>query len=198
MVLSGDPDRAVTEIEGLSDAEQEYVRHQLLALWTIVDPAGHPVPGRRFSLALPHLREATKYLAAATDSLEVRSLAFCTEIESYGQIKEFAGNRFQSGQQVILYCEIDNFTCGHNTDGDFETHLQGSYTVYDEGNKKVVSQMLPADKQVTRNYLRDYFIAYQMYLPKQLGEGTYRLELTMEDVGGKKYGQASIPFEIAE
>lgn len=197
MVLAGKPDQAVTAIEGLTNDEQEYVRHQLLALWTLVDPQGHPVPGRRFSTALPQLREATKYLAASTDSLDVRSLAFCKEIQSYGQIKEFSGHRFQSGQQVILYCEIDNFTSKRVENG-YETSLQGSYNIYDSDDRKVVSQLLPADSQVTRNYLRDYFIAYQMYLPKQLSAGDYRLELTMEDVAGKKYGQASIPFEISD
>lgn len=197
MVLAGKPDAAVSEIDGLSEEEQEYVRHQLLALWTIVDPGGHPVTGRRFSTALPQLREATKYLAASTDTLEVRSLAFCTEIEAYGQIKEFPRSRFKPGQQVILYCEIENFTSQRSGDG-FETHLEGSYSVYNEDDQKVFSQVLPADKQVSRNYLRDYFIAYQMYLPKQLTDGRYRLELTMEDVEGKKYGQASLPFEIRE
>jgi hypothetical protein len=155
------------------------------------------VAGRRFSSALPELREATKYLAAATDSLEVKSLSFCTEIEAYGQVKTFSGNRFEAGQQVILYCEVDNFSVATVDDG-FETHLQGSYDVYNEGGEKVISQLLPADRQVASNYLRDYFIAYQMNLPKQLSPGTYRLQLTMEDVTGKKYGQASIPFEIAE
>ncbi len=197
MVLSGDPDMAVEKIEGMSKAEQEYLRHQLLGLWTMVDPDGHPIPSRRFTSALPQLREATKFAAAATDSLEVQSLAFCTEIESYGQIKTFPGNRFDAGQQVILYCEIENFTVDQTEDG-FETHLQGSYDVYNSDNEKVVSQLLPADKQVSANYLRDYFIAYQMHLPQQLSAGTYRLQLTMEDVGGKKYGQANIPFEIAK
>jgi hypothetical protein len=195
MVLAGDPDRAVAKIEEMSEKEQEYLRHQLLGLWTIIDPDGHPVPARRFTTALPQLREATKYLAAATDSLEVRSLAFCTEIESYGQIKTFPGNRFESGQQVILYCEIENFTVS-DVDGGFETHLQGSYDIFNANHEKIVSQLLPADKQVSSNYLRDYFIAYQMYLPKQLEHGSYRLQLTMEDVSGKKYGQASIPLEI--
>tara|TARA_R110002049_G_scaffold2750_7_gene22073 strand:- start:9199 stop:11088 length:1890 start_codon:yes stop_codon:yes gene_type:complete len=195
MVLAGDPDRAVAEIDDMSDKEQEYLRHQLLGLWTIIDPEGHPVPARRFTTALPQLREATKYLAAATDSLEVRSLAFCTEIEAYGQIKTFPGNRFDPGQQVILYCEIENFTVSTVEKG-FETHLQGSYDIFDSENRKIVSQLLPADKQVSSNYLRDYFIAYQMHLPKQLPKGSYRLQLTMEDVTGKKYGQASIPLEI--
>jgi len=197
MVLSGDPDAAVKQIEGLAEAEQEYLRHQLLGLWTMIDPQGHPVPSRRFTTALPQIREAAKFAAAATDSLDVRSLAFCTEIESYGQIKTFSGNRFEAGQQVILYCEIENFTV-NKTEQGFETNLQGSYDIYNADNEKVVSQLLPADNQVSANYLRDYFIAYQMHLPQQLSGGTYRLQLTMEDVSGKKYGQASIPFEIAK
>ncbi|MFG0261973.1 MAG: hypothetical protein ACF788_06255, partial [Novipirellula sp. JB048] len=196
MVLAGNPDQAVQQIEGMSEKEQEYLRHQLLGLWTMVDPDGHPVQSRRFSSALPQIREATKHLAAATDSLEVRSLAFCTEILAYGQIKPFASSRFQAGQQVILYCEVENFIARKIDDG-FQTHLQGSYDILDASNQKVASQLLPADQQISRNYLRDYFIAYQMHLPKQLAAGSYRLQLTMEDVEGKKYGQASIPFEIS-
>ncbi len=195
MVLSGDPDSAVERIEGMSESEQEYLRHQLLGLWTMIDPQGHPVPSRRFSTAVSEIREAAKFAAAATDSLEVRSLAFCTEIESYGQVKPFKTNRFDAGQQVILYCEIENFTAEKIDDG-FETHLQGSYDLFNENDEKVVSQLLPADQQVSANYLRDYFIAYQMHLPEQLAKGKYQLQLTMEDVNGKKYGQARIPLEI--
>ena len=197
MVLAGDPSQAAKKLDGLSKQEQQYLQHQLAGLWKMIDPKGHPVAGRRFSSALSDLREATKHLAAATDTLEVRSLSFCTEIEAYGQIKTFPGNRFQPGQQVILYCEIENFSAAA-VDQGFETHLQGSYDVYDAAGEKVVSQLLPADRQVSNKYLRDYFIAYQMNLPKQLLPGTYKLQLTMEDMHGKKYGQASIPFEIAQ
>lgn len=195
MVLSGDPDGAVEQVDGMTEAEQEYLRHQLLGLWTMIDPQGHPVASRRFSTAISQIREAAKFAAAATDSLEVRSLAFCTEIESYGQIKPFKNNRFEPGQQVILYCEIENFTANETEEG-FETHLQGSYDLFNENDEKVVSQLLPEDQQVSANYLRDYFIAYQMHLPEQLRKGKYRLQLTMEDVNGKKYGQSSIPVEI--
>ena len=195
MVLSGDPDSAVEQIEGMNQSEQEYLRHQLLGLWTMIDPQGHPVASRRFSTAIPQIREAAKFAAAATDSLEVRSLAFCTEIQAYGQVKPFNSNRFDPGQQVILYCEIENFTAVTQDDG-YETHLQGSYDLFNDKDEKVVSQLLPADQQTSANYLRDYFIAYQMHLPEQLSKGKYRLQLTMEDVHGKKYGQASIPLEI--
>jgi hypothetical protein len=134
-------------------------------------------------------------MAAATDSLELRSLEFCTEIESYGQIKPFPGNRFSAGQQVILYCEVENFAAA-DRDGHFQTQLQGNYDIYDASGRKVISQLLPVDQQRSRNRLRDYFVAYQMNLPKALPTGTYRLQLTIEDVVGKKYGQQDIPFEI--
>ncbi|MEO9594798.1 hypothetical protein [Rhodopirellula bahusiensis] len=199
MVLSGDPDRAVDKLEGLTTQEQEYLRHQLLGLWTIVDPNGHPVPSRRFSTALPQIRQATEFLAAATDSLDVRALEFCTEIEAYGQVKPFPKRQFDPGQQVILYCEIENFVAKRVSEGGkdgFETMLQGSYDLLDESGRRVASQSLPVDKQMSKNKLRDYFIAYQMYLPESLEAGNYRLRLTMEDVHGKKYGQNELAFQI--
>ncbi|QDV64699.1 hypothetical protein [Crateriforma conspicua] len=195
MVLAGKPDAAVEGIEGLTREEQEYLRHQLMGLWTIIDPAGHPVPSRRFHSALPQMREGIKHLAASTDSLEVKSMAFCTAVDWYGQYKEFDEAVFKPEADVILYCEVDNFTAKQVGEG-YETHLQGSYTIYNADNRKVLSQLLPADKQVSRNYLRDYFIAYGMKIPTALTAGKYRLELTMEDLNGKKYGQSSIDFEV--
>lgn len=195
MVLSGDPDRAVDKLDGLSREEQEYLRHQLMGLWTMIDPNGHPVPSRRLTTALPEIRKATDFLSAATDSLEVRGLEFCTEIEAYGQVKPFPSRRFDGGQEVILYCEIDNFI-SDPVEGGFETLLQGSYDVLDSSGRRVTSQTLPESQQVSKNRLRDYYIAYQMYLPESLDVGRYQLRLTMEDVHGKKYGQAKLDFEI--
>ncbi len=195
LVLSGDPDRAVDHLEGLSEEEAQYLRHQLLGLWKIVDPKGHPVPSHRFSSALPEIRKATGYLAAASDSLEVRGLEFCTEIEAYGQVKPFPNRRFAAGQEVILYCEIDNFVTS-SVDGGFETRLRGSYDLLDASGQRIASQTLPEDRQVSNNHLRDYFIAYQMYLPEAIDPGRYQLRLTMEDIHGKKYGQSTVDFEI--
>lgn len=195
MVLSGDPERAVDQLEDLSEEESQYLRHQLLGLWKIVDPQGHPVPSHRFSSALPEIRKATAYLAAASNSLEVRALEFCTEIESYGQIKPFPNRRFAAGQEVILYCEIDSFV-SHSVEGGFETRLRGTYDLLDANGERIASQTLPEDHQTSKNHLRDYFIAYQMFLPEAIDPGRYQLRLTMEDIHGKKYGQATVDFEI--
>lgn len=194
-VLSGDLEAAAEPLAGLSDSEQEFLNDQLAALGTITQAGGHPAASRRFSAALPQFRSAVQHLSQAAEQLELRSLAFCTEILSYGQVTRFPSNRFEAGQRVILYCEVDNFVAVQTADG-YETELQGSYEIFDAQGTKVASQVLPADQQVCDHYLRDYFIAYQMHLPAQLTPGEYRLELSMECVKGKKYGQASLPLVI--
>lgn len=195
MVLAGNPVSATESVDGMNETDQQYLKHQLLGLWTMIDPQGHPSSGRRITEALPRFREATRYLSEATDSLQLKNIEFCTEIEAYGQVQPFEGNRFDAGQQVILYCEVENFIA-EEMDGALQTRLRGTYDVYDASGTKVVSQLLPVDEQTSRNHLRDYFLAYQMNLPEQLESGSYRMQLTIEDVVGKKYGQAEIPFEI--
>ncbi|WP_150076158.1 hypothetical protein [Roseiconus nitratireducens] len=195
MVLAGDPQAATESLEGISETDKQYLQNQLMGLWTLIDPEGHPSSGRRVTEALTKYRAATQFMAAATDSLSLDHLEFCTEIESYGQIKPFEGNRFSAGQQVILYCEVENFAVVEQ-DGRFQTELHGVYDIYDGSDTKIFSQLLPVDQQQSRNRLRDYFVAYEMYLPKQMPSGSYRLMLTLEDRVSKKYGQATIPFEI--
>jgi len=195
LVLSGDPDTAVDAMKGLTRPEQEFLRHHLLAVWQMTNPEGHPVASRRLSSALPKIQAANQHLRESTEQLDIRSLAFCTEIVSFGQVKRFQTSRFDGGQKVILYCEIDNFVAEKTSDG-YETELQGSYEVIDSSGNKVAGLVLPSDRQVCDHYLRDYFIAYQMNLPTELPAGNYRLELTMECVKGKKFGQASIPLTI--
>lgn len=195
LVLTGDPDTAVQSLDGLSQPEQEFLRYHLLALWNLTDPEAHPVASRRFGAALPHYQTAVDHLRRASDKLEVRSLALCTEIVSFGQVTRFAAGPLDAGQKVILYCEIDNFIA-ERTDAGYVTELHGSYELFDAQGVKVSGQVLPTDRQTCDHYLRDYFIAYQMNLPAQLAPGAYRLVLTMECGKGKKYGQASLPLEI--
>lgn len=197
VVLSGDPEAASQKVDGMSDPQQQYLRHQLKGLWTMVDPDGHPIARRRLTSAAKELREATRHASAGSDSLEVRAVSFCTAIEAYGQTTPFKKNQFKPGQQVILYCEVENFTAS-KLDGGFETHLQGSYDILDADGNKVDGQLLPADRQVSSNYLRDYFIAYQMGLPNSLPAGDYTLQLTIEDLNGRKYGQGKASLTMTK
>ena len=194
-LFAGGLERATQPIDGWSLAEQEYLNYQTLALWHLIDPASHPLRERRWAAALPELRQATNHLAAATGSLLVHNLSFCTAVDGFGQVTPFASDRFTAGQQVILYSEVENFVAERLSDG-YETHLRGTYRILDATGRRVAEQVLAEDQQTCKNYRRDYFLPYILHLPDRLSAGNYRFELTLEDVKGKKYGTASIPFEI--
>ena len=199
------PDEAVRQIEALDVPEREAFTHLLMGLttWMNADEAHRPT--MRNAKVLREIRDAAGELAAAS-KLDVRNLAFCEKVESYGWYTEFSRNQFKPKQQVILYAEVENFTAEKTGDEAYETELQGSYQIFDSRGNLVDERELPRDKEVCRNYRRDYFLAYLIYLPDGLSPGNYRLELTVEDIKGSasrqkdpaRSSRRSSPAEQAE
>lgn len=182
--LAGEqPEEAVRQIEALDGPERDAFAHLLmgLATWMNADEARRPT--LRNAKIVREIRDAAAELAAAS-KLDVRNLAFCEKVESYGWYTEFPRSQFKPKQQVILYAEVENFSALRIAADSFETELQGSYQIFDSRGNLVDERELPLDKEVCRNYRRDYFLAYLIYLPEGLSSGSYRLELTIEDKKG--------------
>ncbi len=192
----GDREQMTMPIEGMQPQEQDYIRYQLTALLDAIDPEANPVSARKWSLVMLSQRKAHDYLASVCN-LEVNNLSFCTEVESFGVIEKFQKYQFSADQEVLLYCELDNFVSERAKDGGaYETQLQGSYEIIDSSGARVADQQLPTDTHVCRNRRRDYFIAYRIYTPANIKAGNYTLKLTIEDVKGHKFGQSDIEFQV--
>jgi hypothetical protein len=185
---------AVRGIEEFAPPEREFWKHQVHGLGVFLDDQGAPVADRRARLALRELQEGMHHLAAAS-GLEVRNLAFCPQVFSFGNYVEFSPSEFRPGQEVLLYAEIDHFAVESRPDG-FETELQGSYQIFDASGRRVAEHVFPPEKEVCRNRRRDYFVPFRMYLPKRIDSGSYTLQLTVEDLKGRRFGQASTRFAI--
>jgi hypothetical protein len=185
---------AARGIESFPPAEQEFWKHQVHGMGVFLDEQGAPVPDRRARLALRELQEGLHHLAAAS-GLDVRNLAFCPQVFGFGNYVEFSPYEFRPNQEVLLYAEIDNFAAESRPDG-YETELQGSYQIFDITGRRVADHVFPPEKEVCRNRRRDYFVPFRMYMPKRIAPGPYTLQLTVEDLKGRKFGQASIRFAI--
>ncbi len=185
---------AVRPIEGLDTHEQDYLRHQAQALFEASNPDAMPIRSRRWSLVMNSQRQATNNLAAASN-LEVRSLAFCNDVQGYGVMTKFPKYQFQPDQEVLLYCEVENVTA-EQVKGGYETQLQGTYEILDATGKRVTDQLLPMEKEICQNHRRDYFIIYHIYMPARIEPGNYQMRVTIEDGKAKKFGQAELDFQI--
>lgn len=187
-VIGEQRDDCVREITVLDGESREFWKLTAAGLYELLDRKGSPVPDRRNKLALRYLREAVQHLAAAS-SLDVRNLAICRRVESFGQYTEFEPYEFKAEQEVILYVEVANFAAEQKAEG-YETEFQGSYQILDTSGRRIADYDLPLDKQTCRNLRTDYFLPYRIFLPKSLPAGSYQIQVTIEDKKGKKFGQS--------
>ncbi|MEX2176322.1 MAG: hypothetical protein WD872_18310 [Pirellulaceae bacterium] len=193
-------DDAARAVESLNPSEREAYKHLMFGLSTWLTEETHRAPLRN-ARVMRSLREASSELAAAS-KLDLRNLALCERVESFGWFTEFARNDFAAKQQVILYVEVNNFVALEKSPTAFETELQGHYQIFDARGNIVAERKLPLDRELCRNYRRDYFLAYPIYMPDGIAAGQYRLELTVEDLKatqdyqGRKFGEGMIEFTI--
>lgn len=191
----GDIEAASEPIDGLQTNGQDFIRHSLKSLYEVTNPTGNPVEIKRYTLAMLSQRQALSHLAAVSN-LEVRNATFCTEVDGFGVVSKFPQYAFKPDQELLLYCELDNFVSTHTDGKGYETQLQGSYEIVDSGGRRIADQVLPMDSHLCKNQRRDYFIAYRIYMPQKIELGKYQLKLTVEDMKGRKFGQATLDFQI--
>lgn len=190
-----DLDAAQEPIEGLQKEAQEYFRQMLQGLYDATDIDGNPVASRRLTLALQSHRDASMNLSKLAN-LEVLNASFCTEVDSFGVVTKFPAYEFTGEQEVLLYCELENFVSRIVKDSKYETQLQGSYEITDSKGRKVADQLLPEDTDICGKTRRDFYIAYRLHMPASIEPGRYKLKLTIEDMIGHKFGQATVDFQI--
>ena len=126
----------------------------------------------------------------------IRNLAFISRVDSYGVFVSFDKYEFAPDQEVLLYAELENFTSEEGQRG-FHTSLAGSYQIFDAHGGRVASRELGTTEEDCRNLRCDFFLGYHVRMPKRASAGKYVLQLTVEDVKGKKIGQGLIEFKIA-
>ena len=195
-LIAGRRDEALKPIPGLPSAQQDFWSKELYGVNTLLDSQKNSDVGRRAAEANIHLREASGRLAELAP-LQTKNLHFCTEVISFGVFKKFDKYDFKPGQEVLLYAEIDNFVTESTARG-FHTALKTSYQILDSRGNRVDEKEFPLTEEYCQNPRRDFFVRYFIYLPKQIYNGQFTLQLSVEDMTGRKFGQSSIEFSVKD
>jgi hypothetical protein len=195
-LMAGRRDAALQPIAAADPAVQDFWSKELYGLATWLDTQRIPDGPRRTAETKQVLDEALVRLGEAAP-LVVRNPAFCTDVLSYGCIRQFKSNEFLPEQDVILYFELDNFISEPTPKG-FHTRLRSSYQIFDSRGQRVGEHEFPISEEYCQNARHDFFIACQFRLPGRIYPGKHTLQLTIEDLQGQKVGQSSIEFTIKE
>jgi hypothetical protein len=132
--------------------------------------------------------------------LSIPTIALCTRVDSFAVYKPMSAPRFPAGadNQVIVYCEVANFTSVQNNDKIWETRLTQEMTLYTETGMAVWPEK--SDSQLfvdlARNRRHDFFIPRKVRLPADLTIGRYLLKVTITDPQSNRLAEATTPIEI--
>ncbi|MGD0898956.1 MAG: hypothetical protein ABR915_14045 [Thermoguttaceae bacterium] len=193
-LLAGRREDALQPIPTAPAALQDFWTKQLYGLGVWLDADRTPDAARRAADTKRILSEAVARLGESSP-LAVRNLAFCTSVQSFGEIRPFKKAEFTPDQEVLLYAEVDNFAA-ESTPKGFHTSLRSNYQIFDGRGQRVADHEFAPIEEFCQNFRRDFFISYHLRIPKQIYPGRHALQLTVEDLKSRKVGQSTIDFVV--
>ncbi|MGI9516428.1 MAG: hypothetical protein ACR2NP_05260 [Pirellulaceae bacterium] len=188
-------------------SQKQFWNHQLTVIDTMLNQSGPD--SRSISATAAWRRRATqaaRQLKLALDelanvaSLQLEHVAFCSEVRGFGQYQPLPP-RFHVGQQVLIYCEIDNYSLQSagttETDQQLVAKLQGRYAIVDAENRVVYQYEFQPVEDTAQRRRKDFYMFFPVAMP-ELPIGEYRLQLSVEDLVGNKVasGGKDLAFQI--
>lgn len=188
-------ERALAAIPGAEPADQEFWQQLFWAIANYFDSEHIPEGSERAAQTVAQLNDAVRRLQEKS-RLELRNMAFCTNILSYGNYEKFPRDEFTPGQEVLLYVEVENYKSEPTADNRYRTLLRSTIDVLSPAGDVRKRIEFKATEDLCRNYRRDYFHSYQFKIPQTMPLGPHTLKLTVFDELSGKMISSSLNFTV--
>lgn len=181
-LVSDEKDRALMAIPGLSREEQIFWTRVFWGLTNYLDQSSSSSKTERTTVALDQLRHAIQSLQGDA-GLTIRNAEFCSEIENFGNYTRYDQDEFAPGQEILLYCELENFKSEQIENGIYRTLLKSSIQIRKPGANGELVEEVPYNptEDLCRSQRKDFMQGFKYRLPQRLTAGSYVLELVIED-----------------
>lgn len=196
-LMAGDQARAMQAIPELEPADQEFWQQVLWGVANYFDEAALPQRSDRVTQTVEQLRTAITKLQGEAN-LQLRNVAFCHKITSFGNFERFERDEYTPGQKVLLYSEVLNFkSVPQASDGLFKTQLKSTIEIFRAGDGQPFKKIdFDPTIDLCRSYRQDYFHSYELKIPADVTLGPHVLKLTIEDVQSGKLATYSVNFTV--
>ncbi len=174
--------------------------HQLSAIQTLLNANDDSTAisfGRDAMVSLEHLRQAETELESYAN-LKIGNANFCYEVTGFGQYRTWDSNVFAPGQQLLLYCELENHTTKETEQkgvSEYVTKLKNSIVICDANNRVVQQIDFPMVEDHARSRRRDFYLFVPIVVG-QLPHGSYRAYLSINDMVGNKTTTLDPPIQF--
>jgi len=128
-------------------------------------------------------------------ALALVNACFASRVRAWGVVDRFESSRFRSGQQVILYFEIENLSSRQSADGH-STRVDTRLVLLAADGTRLHEWTFDPLEETCLSKRRDYFARYVLELPAGLPPGPCRLEVAAEDALAGGTAATTLPLEI--
>lgn len=196
-LIANDPQKALQVIPGLPSEEQEFWTALFLGLSEYLEEADANDPAERATQIIAQLRTAAYHLQQSAN-LRLRNLAFCQQINGFGNYETFPEDQFTPGQTVLIYAEIRNFKSAPTQAGQFLTRIRSTIEIYavSNGQQLVDRSTFDPTEDYSRTLRTDYYHSYRLDLPANLVRGPHLVKLILQDELTGKQTTESINFTV--
>ena len=141
---------------------------------------------------------------AAPVRLGLPQVALCTRVGGFGDYDEFPRNQARryaflahTGQQAVVYVEVEDFVSELNEQGKWVTELSQQLVVFsDRDGIPVWREEWQAGVDVSNNRRDDFFVVQIITFPKALSVGRYQLKIHVRDEKSGAESETSVEIEM--
>jgi hypothetical protein len=111
----------------------------------------------------------------------------------------FSDAHFEPRQQVLIYCEVDDYqTCKESgPDGEvYRTSFSGDYVITDLSGKVVAEREYGSVDDLSQSRREDFYLVFPASLP-DLTPGNYRLYLIVQDELSRDQVAQGVPLQFS-
>lgn len=153
-------------------------------------PAAPPPPGATPAAATP----PDPPPAVALPPLAVRNACFASRVRAWGNVERFPADRFQPGQEVIVYFELEGLSAAESAAG-FRTAIDAALRLVDGEGREVHAWNFEPITETCPARRHDYFARYVVRLPESAA-GSCRVELAVTDAIAGASATATLPCTV--
>lgn len=166
-------------------------------LYRLVDAVVHNSLGS-LETAETRLREVSTEWSRA-NGVSIPLAILCERVDGFREYEMAADNHFLSGDEVLIYCEVDDFFL-QETAGRHNLALRYTWQFFDRYGQEIlippwqnVAEDVRTVRRAYRGPVTDYHQWFRFRLPRNLSLGRYSIRITVEDLNA---GLASEPTDV--
>jgi hypothetical protein len=162
------------------------------AVETAADDASPPLPVAAPEPLPPHVPVAA---AEPDPSVSIRTACFASRVQAWGVFDRFPADRFASGQEVIVYVELDDLAATTAADGH-TTCIDATLRLVDAAGRTLTDWNFEPIAETCASRRRDYFARFVVRIPETAAAGRCHVALAVTDTLAGKTVETTLPLEI--